>query len=388
MVFDLSPTGDESAGGLALAGLLVLACAGGLGCGPESAESAQRFLIYDRNPESGEYVVSEEPIESLRDISTVEGDYANIRGGGSIRVTLSEPGSRSEESVRNSMRIEKDQVPTPDYEVRSDGLLVPWDFHSAIMFTLYHHIEQAHDYFVDRGVDPKRLGQVPVYYNVRQQFLVPVDLMTDNAAYAFTLDAFIIPPTLLIEDVPLAANRGVVVHEYSHLIFNRLVHGDDRAPEYLVDPWSSTATNHLRSINEGVADIFAALETEAPNFIDASLSEDRFNIDRDVSQERHYTSELQQTVEGSTFQNYNPYQLGSVIASTVWTQTEQIDNDRLAEAILETLRDLSNVGETNFRTRTFFDRLVENLPEQQREDACRTFRLRLDAIRNQLTCAD
>lgn len=373
---------------LALVACVALGIGCTAGCGPESLESAERFLVYDRNSDTGEYVAAERNIESLDDISTIRGEHFNLRGGGSIRVG-SQAGNRderTEEQVRNSMKIANHDTPTPDYDIRSDGLVVPWDFHSTMMFTVYHHFEVARDYFLERGVDPSHLNKVPVYYNVRQQFLVPVDLLTDNAAYAFTLDAFLIPPTLLIKDVPLAANRGVIVHEYAHLVFNRLVHGNKRAPAYIVEPWGPAGTNHLASINEGIADIFAALQTGDPNFIKASLSDELFDIDRDLSVQRSYEEGLRQNARNTDPQEYNPYELGTVIASTVWTQTDHMDNDRLAKAVLDTLRALSDVGEDRFRTRLFFDTLVEQLPQERREDACRKFSLRLTAI--ELECAD
>jgi len=374
---------------LILLAWLVLGVGGSVGCGSESRGSAEQFLVYDRVSETGDYAVSEQSIESLEDISRIDGEVANLRGGGSIRIgsQIGDRTERTEEQIRNSMKIKNDSTPTPDYDIRSDGLLVPWDFHSAMMFTVYHHFEAAREYFVDRGVDPSHLDKVPVYYNVRQQFLVPVDLMTDNAAYAFTLDAFLIPPTLLIRDVPLAANRGVIVHEYSHLVFNRLVNDDHRAPEYLVEPWGQEAANHMSSINEGVADIFAALQTDDPNFIDASLSDELFDVDRDLSESRSYTAEMADAARNTPPQQYNPYTIGTVIASTVWTQTDRMENDRLAEAVLDTLRVLSGVGEDEFRTRTFFDTLVEQLPEEHREDACQKFRLRTQSA-IELECKD
>jgi len=376
---------------------LLLGCGLAAACGPSEVGDARTFLIYDHSPDSGDYELFERDIETLQHVGRAEGELARLRAGGQIQTNSSSRDSESD--IADSIRITDDSEPRLDYSVRDDDTVVAWDFDSTIMLTLYHHIERANEYFQALGVDESRMGKVPVYYDVRLQVFIPIDLLTDNAAYAFTLDAFLIPPRLLFKDVPLAANRGVIVHEYSHLVFNRIVHDDARAPTYLAEDWPEPAINRMRSIDEGVADIFAGLQTDDPNFIGPSISEELFDIDRDLSKERHYDEDLKNAVETKTSsgggplsgeEQYNPYKLGSVIASTVWTvrSATDISDDRLGEAVVDTLREFSGGGPEGTTTARFFNLLDEQLPSEIRGDACDIYHERLDAIREDLTCDD
>lgn len=371
-----------------LAAVVVLLAAASAGCGPGAVEEAESFLIYDRNADSGNYRLVNRSIETIEDIGAGNGQLARLRAGGQIKLQHTDPQTREE--IADSMAIDNDSRPRIDYSIRDDGTVVPWDFHSTIMLSLYHHIERANRYFQGVGVEKSNMGRVPIYYDAKLQVFIPINLLTDNAAYAFTLDAFLIPPQLLLEDLPLAANRGVIVHEYSHLVFNRLVHGDARAPAYLAEDWPEPAVNRMRSIDEGVADIFAGLQTDDPNFISDSISQEQFGIDRDLSETRHYDEALKAKVAGEADgQNrYNPYELGSVIASTVWALRSDPDiaDERLGKAVVATLREMRGLGPDATRTATFFNELHDQLPSGKQTAACAVFMNRLDAIRGDLTC--
>lgn len=354
-----------------------------LGCGPPGAEGAKTFLVYDRNAGDGGYELVESRIETLDDVESIRGETAKLRGGGSIQLRESNP--QTAEEFENALAVADSKSPVADYDIRGDGVVVPGDFHSAMMFTLYHHLERARAFFIAAGVSEAALGSVPVHYYARIQIIVPVDILSDNAAYAFTLDAFLIPPSFALDDVPLSANRGVVVHEYAHLVFNRLVEEDARAPEYLIEPWPAPAINRLSALNEGIADIFAALETGDPNFIDASISDELFDVDRDLSKDRQLDDDLLADVRESGRAGFNPYELGTVIASTVWELEALTDDDRLTRSLVETLRDFAGT-EADFSIADFFNRLHAHLPAEIRDRACEIFESRLVAIREELSC--
>ena len=321
--------------------LLLSTCASALlavllaACGPGAVEEGASFLVYDRDAKTDQYRLTEREIDTLQNVRAGRGRIAKLRGGGSIKINASNPSSKSE--FEDSLSIEGSTTPDLDYKVDS-GVVTPLDFDTTIMLTLYHHVERAREYFVGIGVDGSRLGRLPIYYNVTLELIIPVNLLTDNAAYAFTLDAMLIPPRLLLKDIPLAANRGVIVHEYSHRVFNRLVHDGSRAPEYLAEPWPDDAVNRMRSLDEGVADIFAGLQTRDADFISDSIANDLFDVDRDLSKRRTYGSKLRETIETKPSSRYNPYKLGSVVASTVWALRPQVDDrDDLAAEIDDAL---------------------------------------------------
>lgn len=399
---------------LSALGIVLLAAGIGLtGCGRGTVSQAKKYLVYDREPGSdeGEYVLSEEKIETLDNLQNVEGAVARMRVGGNMEQPIGSPSNRQE--FKNSMKITGAKTPNADYEIRPNGLVVPWDFDSTMMFTLYHHLETAKKYFNTHGVDAQTMGKVPVYYNTSVQALLPIDQLTNNAAYVFTLDAFLIPPSILDRKVPLAANRGVMVHEYSHLVFNRLVHRDKRVPDYLLS-WSGEPRRLMDSINEGVADTFAALQTGESNFIGVSLSENQIGMSRDLANPTYekYTSALRQCVESprncenvddnydhpcgvcgpnDIFQ-YNPYVLGSHIASVAWAIKEEtgVTDGELSKAVVGALRDMGDVAAnrsaSDFDVPTYFNAVHAELPADDQKDACRILTDRLEAVRGQLTC--
>ena len=363
-----------------LALLLILAA---FGCGPEEVPETARYLVYDWDPDTRSYRLFEREIRTLHDARSVDGEIASLRGGGRIVAATEEP--TSEEEFRDALRIEGDVTPATDYEIH-DGVVIGWDFDSLMMFTVYHHLERAAEYFEEIGVGPEVVGHVPVYYHPRLSGVVPIKLLTDNAAYAYTLDAFLIPPQFLIDGVPLFANRGVMIHEYSHAVFNRIVDADARAPRYLIESWSDASINRMAALNEGVADLFAALALGEPDFIEPSISRELFGLDRDLSVERTYTAALRETVEGSEPSTFDPYEVGSVIASTIWALRPAIDNDEaLGRAVVAALQDFSEVDD-GFTLADFFGPLLRRLPPHATAAACTTFQERLPALQEELRC--
>jgi len=359
-------------------------------CGPADGGSApHEVTIYDQTDEQRYAVVNRE-LETLDSLSSITGDVARFRGGGNIQINAANPDTP--EGYRNALSIEGHNRVRPDYAIR-DGRVIPMDFHSTVMFSMYHHLERANDFFTSIGLAEDRIGQRPVHYDVEFNLLGFINLLTDNAAYAPTIDAFLVPPRFLTRGVPLAANRGIVVHEYAHAVFNRVVQKERRVPLWVSNNWSDAARNRLTAINEGLADIYAGLQTDNPTFIGSSISEERFDIDRDLSKDREYTSGLQSEVSSADPANFNPYKLGSVIASTLWSIREGnaagidgVTTDLLGTAILEASRRMGDQLDEDVSTDDLFNLIADELPASARGSACDTFRDRLTAIREDLTC--
>ncbi len=351
-------------------------------CGSPDVDDGDRYHILDYDGDQDRYRLVEASVETLEDPRSVDGEVVYLRAGG--RIVMDEANPETQEEFEQALRISGSTTPKASYEV-SGGLVSAWDFDSLMMLTLYHHFEKAAFFFENIGVDRDVVGRLPVYYAPRLEVFIPINLLTDNAAYAFTMDAFLMPRQFFLSGIPFAANRGVIVHEYSHAVFNRLVHGDARAPEYLVAPWPDPAINRMRALDEGVADIFGGLATQDPNFISPSIAEDEFEIDRDLSVERQYTESLYNRVQSEDSALFNPYELGSVIASTVWALRPHVDEETLGAALVNTLSDFGDV-DSSFELSDFFDLLHGHLPEEARPQACLIFHDRLTAISERLQC--
>ena len=382
----------------------------GVACGPGAdvdASSAQ-YLIYNYDTTTGDYGLETVRIETLRDVRSVDGDIVYLRGGGSL--VSSEETPRTEAEWEKALVVDGSGTPTVEFTVDEDGTIVPWDFDSAMMLTVYHHMERAADFFdgIDTSglelPDPsisKTVGRIPVYYYPQiSLFGFPLPLFTDNAAYAFTMNAFLVPPRASITDaVPIYANRGVITHEYSHAVFNRLVYDNARAPSPILDSdeWPAIASNEINGLDEGIADIYAFLDLKDPNFIKPSIS---FDIGRDMSVPKQYSPELLAvasleegddpiTDDAGNPIEYDSHILGAIVAAIFYElrqkMTFSVSDEDFARAVTQSLRDIRNPGPT-FRITQFFDALHDNLPAAQRPIACRLFKERLPAVQDLLQC--
>lgn len=404
-----------------------------VGCGPDAVDTSKdKFLIYNYNPQTSSYGLERATIRTLQDVTTVDGTVAYLRGGGSIQQTSNEP--QTEKEWEEALWIDGSSTPVVEYTLDDDGTVLPWDFDSAMMLTVYHHLERSAEFFDRLPTEElgdaalkdnlsQNVGRIACYYYPRMSILgfsVPLPLFTDNAAYAYTMDAFLVPPRFLLTDaVPLYANRGVMTHEYGHAMFNRLVHNDRRAPDFLLneDKWSKISLNELGSLDEGVADIWAALDTKNPNFIAPSIGEDL--VDRNMTKVRYYETCMAEAISSGTYpkaedcggsvpggsdthtydskgvrydrdgDEYDIYHLGATIASTFWAMRERVkdrvSDDELGKVLTSALRSIQNPGPT-FRVVTFFDGLHAALPADAKADACAVFTERLPAISDTLAC--
>lgn len=326
-------------------------------------------------------------ILTFTDASRGLGSVAELRGGGSLELATTPP--VTEADYLGAIRVEGHETPSIELELDSAGVAVPWDYESLLLVSLYHHLERARAFFDRAGVPGAVVGRLPVHYSPRYSLPLiplPLPLFTDNAAYAPTLDAFLIPPSFFLDDVPLVANRGVVVHEYSHAVFNRRVMGGVKVAPYLVETdWPDVARNELRSLDEGLADLFGALEVGDPGFIEPSIPPEKLDLDRNLEEDHTYDAELLLRSTGDAIGDYDPYPLGSVVASTLWALRAAAGGDvALAEVALEASAGLS--PGSGFRLETFFDRVHELLPETARREACVLLHARLEAIAERLSC--
>ncbi len=394
------------------------------GCGPggEVDPSQSRFLVYNYNPATQDYRLQEVPIRTLTNVSAVDGSITYLRGSGDLTVAEEDPSTAEEWA--NHLTVEGSNTPNIEYTI-DDGLVIPWDFDSAMMLTVYHHLERSADFFdsIPRdGTDLNQpisqlVGRIPTYYYPQLSLLgLALPLFTDNAAYAYTLNAFLIPARLnLVDAVPLFANRGVMTHEYSHAVFNRLVFNNARAPVFLLEGWDSDisarrALNELQALDEGVADIFAALDLKTGDFFSPSIAVEL--VDRDMGKRRVYSPCMLEAAtvggylracdgrQGPSADPNDPnsspqlpafdiYHLGATTASIFWALRKElsgrVSDEQLGNVMLKSLRAIQNPTK-NFRISQFFNALHDNLPAAEQAAACGLLRERLPAINDELSC--
>ncbi len=352
-------------------------------CGTEA--TPERWLVYDQVT-PGTYGLTPVVLETISSPRRISGEVARLRGGGEVRVATEEPQTADE--YARSLEIVGDAPVDLDFFV-ADGVGVATDFDGLMMLTVYHHLEATQRFFASHGVGLNTVRAMDVYFRAGMDAspLLPVPAFTDNAAYAFTLDAFILPPRLMLAaGVPLFANRGVVAHEYAHMVFNRLVLHDRRAPLYLLDAWETPAVNEMRSLDEALSDLFASLATGDPDFMAPSFVGYANTLDRGLAVERHYDQELATSVRGDDIGGYDPYVLGSVVASSLWALRELEDDATLAQTVLAAERALDGDVQREAIIAPFVNATLSAWPSATRAEACAVLRTRLEAIAEEITC--
>lgn len=417
----------------ALLSAVVMSLVVASGCRPGGDVDPSDYLIYTLDPETGEYRLSKEKIRTLRNIRQVDGDVLEMQGGGELAEGIEgDPVTR--EDWEQALIIKDSAPPSIEYTV-DDGTLIPWDFDSAMMLTVYHHMERSYDYFngLELGTDLEQdlgakvgdmVGKIPCYYYPQIKLGgIPLPLFTDNAAYAYTLNAFLVPPRASLDDaVPIYANRGVITHEYGHAVFNRLVYNNERVPDFLFEEWETDpaairALNEIGGLDEGLSDVWGALDTKDPNYIAASIDEDL--IDRDMGKIRFYETCLFLAVDSGVYPSsstcggnygegvanptdsedvrfdysegdgYDSHHLGAVVGSIFWEireqQRENITDDEWARYVVQAMRDIQNPTK-DFRLSMFFNALHDQVPVAHQSEVCQTLHDRLLAIRDELQC--
>jgi hypothetical protein len=183
------------------------------------------------------------------------------------------------------------------------------------------------------------------------------------------------------------------------------------------DKWGKVALNEMGSLDEGVADIWALLDTKNPNFIAPSIGEDL--VDRNMTKTRYYEQCMGRAITTGVYpaaeecggkaatetdkhtydskgvrydrdgQEYDIYHLGATVAATFWAMRERVkdrvSDDDLGKALASALRSIQD-PDPSFRVSAFFDGLHAALPTDAQADACAVFTERLPAISADLLC--
>ncbi len=361
---------------------VVTALVGGLwGCDlPEDDLGPQTVRVFTTD-EAGVYGLVDRELTTLESARRMRGGAVKMRGGGSVFI---EAGlldgsltADSEEKIRETRLVKGDRRVEAEY-LKEEGVLVPTDWDTLVMFSFYHHIERGLGFFQELGVPAQALRPTRCFFKVNftSAFVFGQPLITDNAAYAPAADAFFLfPNQVLNSGVPLALNEGVSVHELSHAVKHRIIHGDKRL-SITTEDWTRAAANTYASVDEGLADFFAAHHTGNPNFIEVSIDES-FELERDISEEQVFTEELLSGVDGDEL-IYNPYPLGTAVASWLWAITGDVEERGLvAKGVVDALNNLRPILGPDYALTDFLNHVVLHLDVGFQAQACELLKERL-----------
>jgi hypothetical protein len=306
----------------------------------------------------GHFRPHEVQLTTLTRAVTLEGGAVRLIGGARVE---SDPADPAMQHVTTAEELRAVLVKDDGHGVRAqyvtrDGVLWPTDFHSWNLATAYHHFERAAQYFRDTGAVPESaLDPADVFYFPDLRFIDQSrEPQRDNAMWFPPINALMLLPFDELQEAPLAINGGVLVHEYSHRVFNRRVYRGDALPTPLIH-WSTVGPNPginiLKSLDEGFADFHAAAASCDTlfgcntRFMDTSFNDEITNA-RDLAQESRMcaSAELLTAVrdlgDGDFSGGGYNYRLGSIIASSLWQAGQATgQRDSLERALLDAYAD-------------------------------------------------
>ncbi len=272
-----------------------------LACDPRTASRYQAFVHLG----DGDFDVRPRGVSALTDPYRLDGELGRGTAGGTVGIDWSSSRAIYEEGQRL----------TVNYAVQSD-VGEPLDMEALILFSLYGNLQDARDQLGALDIDIGELFPM----NIAVSPALPDPTMgavpADNEAYVPGTNTMVVLPDLTSE-LPLAANTGVVFHEFGHGLFHYLTSGDVYAEKFIDLDAPAEISDGAGSLDEGFADMLGTLLTDDPAFISRSI----------VLPERDVTGDHRAVdvavlpggeSSGGALAGYDPYPLGTVFASVSW----------------------------------------------------------------------
>jgi hypothetical protein len=243
--------------------------------------------------------------------------------------------------------------PELQYIRNSHGVIVPTDFDSLQLLTIYSQFEKLHQLDKSLGVDTANKWPVTVAVNVRTKNNVTGGMEEDNAFYTSQFDAYLFAPYKQ-DQLPLMVNGGVIAHEHFHSLYQHLVidplkdkypdasrpspHDDNASlkrfgiNEDTLDDGSAAIDADqrekyhsilLHGVNEGLADVWGWIYTGDENFVGRSLKSEAINRNLALPNYRQFFPKdlILRTINAVSISQLGrvPYDIGTQLARTMKT---------------------------------------------------------------------
>jgi len=243
---------------------------------------------------------------------------------------------------------------------RRGNTYYPLDYASLLAASLYYSIERGYLMFasLDGAGDlktrvPDLSGTLIVLDARRQNDSGNLTReVYDNAEYLphrvktsdgteFLRNYIFAFPNQDISALPLGLNIGILIHEYTHMVFQYLFYEPGISRNvYVTESNEKPTSNTLAAIDEGLADYFSFVSTRDPSFFECSFP----NSGRDLSQSRYLTHEIRDSLLSED--RFDPHELGAVIASINWEIGEVLGNHEAnARSLLKMMASLLDCPE-------------------------------------------
>ncbi|XXF80454.1 hypothetical protein P2318_12080 [Myxococcaceae bacterium GXIMD 01537] len=354
-----------------------LLCAAPLGCAPSDASGTVTAYVLARDEATGEYALGRHEVENLESLREVRGRDVDLRKGSELSDGF------------GGIAVDRGSPFALEYTVEADGAIVPGDLHSLYALSLYRNLDRTASFVRAHGHTP--LKPLDVFYFPRMDNPVLGDgrsNFTDNAAYTSLVPGFVMLPSLLLTDLPMLLNEGIIAHEFGHAVIHQELFGAAKEAPNVDDEEWTVAHRHLSSMHEGVADLVAWAATGDPDSFSPTA-----DIDRDLREPLDYTQADLDELEAEDVEDYDPHRHGSIMARAVFeVWPDKLEGGRLSpeargrlmEAILGALRALRFERES-FSLASFPDAFLQQLAPGERREACERMQSRLAALRTRFS---
>ena len=354
-------------------GLLVAACL------PDDPSGPMDVWVVARPPGESRHRLTVKRIDTLESLFEVRGQATVVRTSAALKAEVrGNTIPRDPEVYRTALRVLGGGAPVAQFVSEGGGDSGPWlaeDYHSLAMATFYHHLEAGRAHFTALGAEHALPDRIPTWYTpaFSGSMFGPLGGLTDNAGYLPTLHGFLLFERAILAEVPLPLNGIVVTHELSHAIFEAIANGREGVPAWIRHGWPHEAGNLERSLNEGLADLFAALQFDEPDILGESAA--AFAEDRDLDADLFDILTVPDSDEAP--ETYNPYPLGTLIASALWRHAQSLgDPLKVGRATLTALAQVrEREGDGPFTLDRFFTPLIQATPASQRLALCTRLQL-------------
>ena len=360
--------------------LALCACAGDL-ASPFSAVA----ITYDVPNQT--FKLAQVRINSLTSLRHLRGSAGTVTAGGTVRVDAAaiRAAGATVDSLRkafieaqpSSVDLTWNLISVPGGEV-----VYPEDFASLELLSTYYNLERARTELSNRGLSALPARPVVAHAAIADEN--GISPLPDGELYYAPLATFFMPAATPQGQMPSQFNVGAVAHAVAHEAIEELVWGGAvlPAPELSAanDAATLTARHVARSMAEGIADYLGVTVSNDDRWFSHSLQQDADS--RALDSLHCGTPDMLDALSVDDARApYNPYPLGSVIASALWDEGSSSTNQNTAQGVLAALTELgARAANGGLDLAGVLDALVASSPDTQRADLCGRFFDRFRAL--------
>lgn len=350
--------------------LHLLACAAALcACGGDMASPFSAVAItFDVNKQA--FKLAQVRVNSLTSLRHLKGSSGDVTAGGKVRVSTAaiKAGGASVDSLRSAfIKMPPAQVDV-SWNVLND-IVYPEDFASLELLSTYYNMEKARKALIDWGLTT--LPSRPIVAHADLADENGLSPLPEGELYYPPMATFFAPATTAQQAVPPAFNLGAVAHALGHQAVEELIWGG--APSPSPEAGTDNKAKHIaRALAEGVGDYLGVAVSDDPHWFDHSL---QLEAAARALDQIHCSSPdmLEALPVDDATAPYDPYPLGSVIASALWEEASATTPQNISRAVLEALPDLGTRAASGLTVAVILDTLATHTPDAQRSDLCGIF---------------